>query len=417
MRRFLELLAAAALSTALAGGALAQSVTSVPAGGASTTTPAGKVAPDDMPPAAAPGAAPGGIQGQNIFEVKPEVKRDASSEPGYLDQTNGQRNRVQPGNNAPMWRGVQGGMEGYSSLPKSEAPEAGVLIQAPVAYPGTRYVTAGEAWRQVRNRWLIPYGGSLLVIVLLALAIFYFTKGPLGHEIGDGPRRIERFTPFERATHWANAIAFVCLGVSGIVMAFGKFFLLPVIGQTLFGYLTYLLKNLHNFAGPLFAVSLVIIFLVFVRDNLPQKGDLHWLLRFGGMLGGKELPSHRFNAGEKVVFWIGVLLLGAVVVASGLVMDKLIPDLVYERRTMQIAHMVHNVSTVLMLVVFFGHIYIGTIGMRGAYTAMRRGTVDDAWAREHHAWWYEDIQAGRIPAQRSKPLIVVDDTADHVRPA
>ncbi len=416
MRRFLEVLAAAALSVALAGGALAQSVNSVPAGGASTTTaPAGKVAPEDLPPGQ---AAPGGIQGQNIFEVKPEVKRDASNDPGYLQQDNGQRNRVQPGNNAPMWRGVQGGMEGYSSLPKSEAPEAGVLIQAPVAYPGTRFVTAGEAWREVRNRWLIPYGGSLLLIVLLALAIFYFAKGPLGHHVmGNAPRRIERFTPFERAAHWANAIAFVCLGISGIVMAFGKFFLLPVIGHTLFGYLTYLLKNLHNFAGPLFAVSLVIVFLTFLRDNFPQKGDLRWLLRFGGMLSGNELPSHRFNAGEKVVFWIGVLLLGVVVVASGLVMDKLIPDLVYDRRTMQLAHMVHNVATVLMLVVFIGHIYIGTIGMRGAYTAMRRGWVDDAWAREHHVYWYEAIKAGRIPAQRSKPLSIVDERADNARPA
>jgi formate dehydrogenase subunit gamma len=417
MRRFLELAAAAALTAVLAGGAFAQSQTSTPAGGASTaTTPAAKAAPEDLAPGQ---AAPGGIQGQNIFDVKPEVKRDASSDPGYLEQNNGQRNRVQPGNNAPMWRGVQGGMEGYSSLPKSEAPEAGILIQAPVQYPGTRFVTAGQAWREVRNQWLIPYGGSLLLIVLLALGIFYFTKGPIGHHVmGTQPRRIERFTPFERAAHWANAIAFVALGLSGIVMAFGKFFLLPVIGQTLFGYLTYLLKNLHNFAGPLFAVSLLIMIITFARDNLPKKGDLGWLLHFGGMLSKKgELPSHRFNAGEKVVFWGGVLFLGLIVVGSGLFLDKLVPNVVYERQNMQVAHMIHAVATFLMLVVFFGHIYIGTIGMRGAYTAMRRGYVDDAWAREHHAYWYEDIKAGRIPAQRTKPLEIVPDTPETVRPA
>lgn len=419
MSRFLELAAAAVLTAACATGALAQSQTSTPAGGGSTTsTPApaaSKVVPEDLAPGQ---AAPGGIQGQNIFDVKPEVKRDASSEPGYMDQNNGQRNAVQPGNNAPMWRGVQGGMEGYSSLPKSQAPEAGILIQAPVQYPGTRFVTAGEAWRQVRNQWIIPYGGSLLLIVLAALGIFYFTKGPLGHhQMGPNPRGIERFTPFERAAHWVNAIAFVILGVSGIVMAFGKFFLLPVIGQTLFGYLTYLLKNLHNFAGPLFAVSLVIMIVTFARDNLPKKGDLRWLLRFGGMLSGKELPSHRFNAGEKVVFWGGVLVLGLIVVGSGLVLDKLFPNLVYERQTMQLAHMVHAVSTVLMLAVFFGHIYIGTIGMRGAYTAMRRGYVDEAWAREHHEYWYDDIKAGRIPAERTKPLDVTHDVPDTPRPA
>jgi formate dehydrogenase subunit gamma len=411
MPRFLELLAAAVLTSALAGGALAQSQQSAPAGGSSTNTATGAastrsgVVPEDLPPGQQ--AAPGGIQGQNIFDVKPEVKRDASNDPGYMSQNNGQRNAVQPGNNSPMWRGVQGGVRGYSSLPLSEAPEAGVLIQPPVQYPGSRMTTAGQAWREVRNVWLLPYGGALLVITLLALAIFYFTKGPIGHhQMGPDPKRIERFTPFERAAHWANAIAFVILGVSGIVMAFGKFFLLPVTGHVLFGYFTYILKNLHNFAGPLFAVSLVIMILRFFRDNLPQRGDLRWLLHFGGMLGGKELPSHRYNAGEKLVYWGGVLFLGVIVVGSGLVMDKLIPDLVYDRQTMQVANMVHAVSTVLMLAVFFGHIYIGTIGMRGAYTAMRRGYVDDEWAKEHHLYWYEDIKSGRIPAERSKPLVV-----------
>src|SRR3954470_1203864 len=402
MRKFLEIAAAAVLTAAFASGALAQSTTAAAEGAGSTTTaPAAKVAPDDLPPGQ---VAPGGIQGQNIFDLKPEVKRDASNDPGYMEQNNRHRNRVQPGNNAPMWRGVQGGMEGYSSLPKSQAPEAGNLIQAPVQYPGTRFVTAGEAWRQVRNVWILPYGGSLLLIVLLALGIFYFAKGPLGHhEMGTHPRGIERFTPFERAAHWSNAIAFVTLGLTGIVIAFGKFFLLPVMGQTLFGYLTYLLKNLHNFTGPLFAVSLTIVFFTFLRDNWLQKGDVRWLARAGGMLGAQELPSHRFNAGEKLVFWMGVLILGAVVVGSGLVLNKLIPNLVYERHTMQVAHMVHNVAAVLMLLVFFGHIYIGTIGMRGAYAAMRDGYVDDGWAREHHAYWYTEIKAGRIPARRSTP--------------
>jgi formate dehydrogenase subunit gamma len=365
-----------------------------------------------------PAPAAGGIQGQNIFDVKPEVKPDASSDPKYMQQSNGERNKVQPGNNAPMWRGVAAGVEGFTSLPRSEAPEAGVLIQAPVQYPGSLMTTAGEAWRQVRNHWIIPYGGALLLIVTLALGIFYFAKGPLGHsDVEGGGRRIERFTPFERAAHWSNAAAFVILAVSGIIMAFGKFFLLPVIGQTLFGLLTYLLKNLHNFVGPLFVVSLAIIFLTFLRDNFPQRGDLRWLLRLGGMMGkGPEVPSHRFNAGEKGVFWGGVFLLGTIVIASGLVMDKLLPGLLYERATMQQAHMIHAVAALLMMAVFLGHIYIGTIGMRGAYKAMRNGYVSEEWAREHHEYWYDDVAAGKIPAQRSQPLVVADDR-ETARPA
>jgi formate dehydrogenase subunit gamma len=361
-------------------------------------------APAPAAAAAAPASAPaatGGIQGQNIFAVKP----DASADPNYLKQDNGQRAKVQPGNNAPMWRAVGAGTEGYSSLPKAEAPEAGVLVQPFVTYPGSRHTTAGEAWRQVRNNWLIPYGGALLLIVLGAIALFYLARGPIDQHGPDTGRKIERFTPFERSAHWANAIAFCILAISGLVMAFGKFILQPVIGTTLFGALTYLLKTLHNFVGPLFIVSLVIIFITFLRDNWPQKGDLHWLLRAGGMLSkkGGEPPSNRFNAGEKVVFWGGVFLLGIVVASSGVVLDKLVPDLVYDRQTMQIAHMVHAVGTVLMMAVFIGHIYIGTIGMRGAYKAMREGYVDETWAREHHQYWYDDIAAGKIPAQRSTP--------------
>jgi formate dehydrogenase subunit gamma len=373
-------------------------------------------APEDPapPPGATAPAAPGGIQGQNIFDVKP----DASSDPKYMSQNNAERNKVQPGNNAPMWRGVAGGMEGFSSLPKSQAPEAGVLIQAPVQYPGSRMTTAGEAWRQVRNNWIIPYGGALFLIGFGALAIFYFARGPLGGDAETG-RKIERFTPFERSAHWANAIAFCILAISGLVMAFGKFFLLPIMGGTLYGWLSYVLKNLHNFAGPVFAVSLVIVIVTFMRDEWPQRGDLRWLLRIGGAFdkpGHQPPPANRFNAGEKVIFWFGVFLLGIVVVGSGLVMDMLIPNVVYERGTMQVANMIHGVAAVLMMTLFLLHIYLGTIGMRGAYKGMRTGYVDEAWAKEHHSYWFDDIKAGKIPVQRSQPTAIADG-AETARPA
>ena len=294
------------------------------------------------------------VQSTNIMDVKPEASQAA----GYAEQNNGERAKVQPGNNAPMWRDVGKGANGYSSLPVSQAPEAGVLIQPFVEYPGSRLTNAGEAWRQVRNNWIIPYGGSLLFIVGLAIAIFYWRKGMIRLHGAPTGRQIERFTPFERSAHWSNAIAFVILAISGLVMAFGKFILQPVIGDTLFGWLSYVLKNAHNFAGPLFAVSLIVVFFTFVKDNMPAKGDLVWLLKGGGILSGKEVPSHRAN-------------------------------------------MVHGVATVLMMAMFMGHIYIGTIGMEGAYDAMRTGYVDETWAKEHHELWHADIQAGKIPAHRS----------------
>ncbi|NIM43132.1 MAG: formate dehydrogenase subunit gamma [Hydrogenophaga sp.] len=365
---------------------------------ATASAQAPKPVPDDPAPApqqATPApAGQGGIKSQNIFDIRP----DADTAPGYRDQTNAERRQVQPGNNAPMWRDVSKGVTGSTMLPY---PEYGNLIQGFVQYPGSRLTTAGEAWRQVRNNWIIPYGGSLLLIVLVAIALFYFAKGSIKLHGAETGRKIERFTYFERAAHWMNAIAFVALAVSGIVMAFGKFFLLPIIGATLFGWLTYALKNVHNFVGPLFAVSLVVVIFTFIKDNLPAKEDINWLLKGGGLFSGKEVPSHRFNAGEKVVFWAGVFFFGLIVVGSGLFLDKLLPVLEFTRANMQVAHMIHATAAALMMALFLGHIYLGTIGMKGAYKAMKTGYVDETWAKEHHELWYDDIKAGKIPAQRS----------------
>ena len=338
------------------------------------------------------------------------VPRQAAASPapaGYVapalpqpNESNAQRAKTQPGNNAPFWRGVResGYQSGISNLPGAEK---GVLIQPFVQYPGSLVTNAGEAWRQVRNNWVVPYGGALFIITLVAIALFYFTLGPIGgHERHTG-RTIERFTYFERAAHWSNAIAFVVLAVSGLTMAFGKFILMPVVGHTLFGWLTYALKTAHNFFGPLFAVSLVIVFFTFVRDNVPSPADWQWIKRGGGLFGGTEPPSPRFNAGEKIVFWGGVFFLGVIVVASGLVLDQLLPGLAYMRGDMQIAHMVHAIGAVFMMCLFAGHIYIGTLGMKGAYAAMKTGQVDEGWAEEHHAIWYDDIRSGKVPAQRS----------------
>ncbi|MEQ1804556.1 MAG: formate dehydrogenase subunit gamma [Burkholderiaceae bacterium] len=340
-----------------------------------------------------------GACAQDANKAGPPPGFVAPSEP-KPDESNAQRGKTQPGNNAPFWRAVRDPGAATNSMP-GVGPDP--LMQPFVDYPGLKPTNAGEAWRKVRNDWIIPYGGSLFFLAAVAIGLFYWRRGPMGHASGDGGAKIERFTYFERAAHWSNATCFVILAVSGLVMAFGKFVLLPVMGLTLFGWLTYALKTAHNFAGPLFAVSLLVVIVTFIRDNLPAKGDLTWLLKGGGMLSGQEVPSHRFNAGEKVVFWAGVFVLGLIVVGSGLVLDKLVPAIDYTRGTMQIAHIIHAIAALLMMTLFLGHIYLGTIGMKGALNAMRTGVVDDAWAKEHHADWHADVVAGKIPRVRTAP--------------
>ena len=361
---------AAGLGLALCGGALA--------------------APANVPAADQPG-----VPAQ--LAQQPAAPPGADTLPGYLQQNNGEREKVQPGNNAPMWRAIKQ-QAGFTSLPY---PEAGVLIQPQTAYPGSAFTSAGEAWRQTRNLLLIPVGGWILILAVVGIGVFYFVRGQIRLAHPRTGRKIERFTPFERFFHWLLAFAFVALAVSGIVIMFGKFFLLPILGATLFGWLTFALKTLHNFVGPLFALSLVVVLLTFIRDNLPSKVDWAWLAKGGGLFGGGEPPSARFNAGEKIWFWVGVLFFGLLAAASGLVLDRLVPNFPYTRGAMQVAEIVHATSTILLMAMAFGHIYIGTIGTEGALDGMRSGYVDESWAKQHHALWLQDIDSGKIPAQRS----------------
>lgn len=317
-----------------------------------------------------------------------------------LKQNQAERSRDQPGNAAPTFRLVNDGTKHYSSLP---ALEAGVLIQGKAQFPGqARATTAGEAWREYRNGPLTMIGGWLLLIVAAMIAGFYYWRGEIKLQTALTGRLIERFTPGERTLHWSMALSFVSLAVSGIVILFGKHVLLPVFGLTLFGWLAFLCKNIHNFIGPVFTISTLLFFIKFVKDNLPDATDLPWLAKFGGLLSGEHVSSGRFNAGEKILFWGGVVGLGLVVSGSGLVLDMLVPALEYSRANMQIANIIHVVAAMLAASMVMGHIYLGTIGMQGAYASMRTGYVDDAWAKEHHEAWYTDIENGKIARVRSE---------------
>ena len=205
--------------------------------------------------------------------------------------TNAQRAKSQPLNNAPFWRGVHDSGKTPGTVNNRDLGELGVLVQPITAYPGTRATTAGEAWRQIRNWWIVPLGGLAILFIVAAVFGYYWWKGPIGagHERHTG-RLIERFTWFERVVHWSTAITFTILAVSGAVISFGKFLLLPLMGGLLFGWLTWFLKTLHNFVGPLFAISAVVMFVTYLHSNWPNKADVKWLLRAGGMLGGESPP-------------------------------------------------------------------------------------------------------------------------------
>ena len=296
-------------------------------------------------------------------------------------ETQAQRQQVQPGNNAPVWREVRKeGIEHYTAI---KGRETGVLMQ-----------TVGETWRELRNGWIVPIAGWLFVAFACVLALYYWLHGPSKLRAKPTGRLIERFTAVERATHWTMAISFCVLGASGLIMMVGKYVLLPVIGYTLFGWLAAMAKNLHNFVGPVFMVSTVLFVVLFAREVLPRAGDLRWLIKAGGWLTGEDIPCGKMNAGQKSWFWGGVVVMSSIVSVTGLIMD--FPNFDQTRFIMIVANIIHSSFGGLILAASLYHIYMGTIGVEGAYKGMRYGYVDETYGKEHHEYWYQDVKAGKI---------------------
>jgi formate dehydrogenase subunit gamma len=316
-------------------------------------------------------------QAQSVDNQSPAT---SATDASYAAQQQ-KRQVIQPLNNQPVWSEVRSGAPQTTQV---RGRETNILIQP-----------EGQTWRTLRNSMVSVYAGWALVVMVIVIATFHFWKGTLQLRESPTGRRIRRFTSWQMAIHWTTAYAFVTLAITGLIMTFGKNLLLPLIGYTMFSWLSILAKNLHNFVGPLFFVCMVLLFLTFVRDNVWRKYDWNWIRHFGGLVSRNDVPSGKFNAGEKAWFWGGLLFCGLIVSASGFVLG--FPNFNQARSTMQIANIIHLIIASLFMLAALGHIYMGTLGMAGAYNAMSKGYVDETWAKEHHLYWYNDIKAGKIP--------------------
>jgi formate dehydrogenase subunit gamma len=246
---------------------------------------------------------------------------------------------------------------------------------------------AGRSWdyfHQVTLHWL---GAIVILGTLAGLAAAYFVLGRIRISAGRSGRKVPRFNSLERFVHWLTAVSFVVLGLSGLNITFGKLLLLPLIGPDAFSAFSQAAKYAHNFMSFPFVVGLLLIPVIWIKDNIPDKVDVEWFRQGGGFIKSKHAPARRFNAGEKLVFW-GVLGAGVAVSVSGFLL--LFPFYVTNIAGMQIAQVVHSIIAVLFVALILGHIYIGTLGMEGAFEAMGTGEVDFNWAKEHHDLWLED---------------------------
>jgi formate dehydrogenase subunit gamma len=245
---------------------------------------------------------------------------------------------------------------------------------------------AGRDWRQfhqVTLRWI----GAISILGMLAILVaFYLIRGMVRIESGRSGRVLVRFTSFERLVHWMTAACFIILALSGLNITFGKPLLLPLIGPEAFTDWSQWAKYAHNYLSFPFTLGVFVIFLMWIGWNVPSRVDVEWLKKGGGMVGHEHPPADRFNAGQKMIYWI-VVLGGAAVAVSGYIL--MFPFYGTNIADMQVAQIVHGVVALLFVAVMLAHIYIGTIGMEGAFEGMWDGTVDLNWAKEHHRLWVE----------------------------
>jgi formate dehydrogenase subunit gamma len=347
--------------------------------------------------------------GQTIDDsFRANATGDSNTAAGETDQLGTLGGKSDP----ELWRAFRYGSADIST--QSRGPAATTLIQ-----------DGGMWWLQFRQGPLLVYGAYLLGGTLLLLALFYLIRGRIAITGEKTGRTIERFKFIERFGHWLLATSFIVLGLTGLISLFGRKVLIPTFGHDAFSTIAVGSKWVHNNVSWSFVLALVIIFVFWVMHNLPDRSDVNWLLKGGGIFGKGHPPAKKFNAGQKLIFWSVIILGGSISVSGvsllfpfefnmfGATFAKLnaigvpgwfgaveLPAALSPQEEMQYAQLWHAIVSLVLTAIIFAHIYIGTVGMEGAYDAMGTGEVEEQWAREHHSLWVQEVEAKRQTAAK-----------------
>lgn len=307
-----------------------------------------------------------------------------------------------------IWRQVRRGVQGTVSIPD---PNAAQLIQS-----------QGESWRAWRNGPLSTFGGWSLLGMVILLALFFALRGRIKIDAGASGRTVERFNAIERFAHWLTAVSFIVLAITGLNLLYGRYVLLPILGPEVFSAISVAGKYAHNFISFAFMLGVVMMVVLWLRHNIPNRHDLIWLSKAGGLFSKNvHPPSKKFNAGQKVIFWV-VVIGGLSISLSGIsllfpfefkmfegtyavlnVFGAGLPETLTPMQEMQLSQLWHTVVGLFLIAVVLAHIYIGSIGMEGAFAAMGSGMVDENWAREHHNLWIAELKGEPMPDHGGGP--------------
>ncbi|MDB4021309.1 formate dehydrogenase subunit gamma [Litorivicinus sp.] len=336
---------------------------------------------------------------QKGIEVDESFRRENLGDPDKAQSINNMLGTQGGISNADVYRGIR-----YSEVDikvSNNGPAADVLVQ-----------DGGISWLITRATSIQGYAGYGIGGILVALIAFYFTRGRMTIEGGPSGQTIERFKSFERFGHWCLAGSFIMLSATGLLLLFGRAILIPVFGHEANAAIATFSIWVHNNIAWVFMGSLVAIFLMWVAHNIPNKLDWDWLKQGGGIIGNAHPSAQKFNAGQKIIFWMTIIM-GASVSVSGLsllfpfqmpmfaetfalinaVTGSALPAELLPHEEMQLSHLWHASVAITMIIAIVAHIYIGSVGMEGAFDAMGSGQVDLEWARQHHDLWVEEEEA------------------------
>lgn len=338
-------------------------------------------------------------------KVNDDFRRNATGNPDNAADTNNQLGTLGGASDPELWRALRFGSADITA--SNNGPAATTLVQ-----------DGGMKWLLFRKGPLSTYGGNLLMLTLMLLVAFYFIRGRIKIDGEKTGRKLIRFKSIERFGHWLLAGSFMLLGLTGLISLFGRKVLIPAFGHEAFAFLAVGSKWIHNNISWAFMLGLVMIFVMWVVHNLPDRTDINWLRKGGGIFSKGHPPAKKFNAGQKLIFW-SVIILGTSISVSGLALlfpfeinmfaatfHKLnvlglpqlfgigeLREVLAPHEEMQYAQIWHAAISFVLMAIIFAHIYIGTVGMEGAAEAMISGEVEEQWAHEHHSIWVEEVMS------------------------
>ncbi len=292
---------------------------------------------------------------------------------------------------------AQGGPNAATSEQQLLQQLQGGVIRGDVSIPDKKAANlihpAGRNWQNFHTVWLKWIGAIAILGMLALLIIFYMWRGTMKIEGGRSGRTMVRFNGFERFVHWLTASTFIVLGITGLNITFGRALILPWMGPSAFSAWSEWAKYAHNYLSFAFTIGVVLMFLMWIGQNFPTRADVEWFKMGGGMgKGHQRAPAWKFNGGQKLLYWF-IVLGGAAMIITGYIL--IFPfSWGLGVGDMELAQVFHGIIGLLFIALILAHIYLGTLGMEGAFESMSQGTVDVNWAREHHPLWYEEEQGG-----------------------